>query len=280
MSIITIDTAALATIVQELTAEKLAGLGAIFLDGRTKGIDALHRRLLQLARDPQSAPMASLADHPDVIGPVAWHHQLPEGERFLGGRNTQVVESLQEALGHKDRFGGTLAPLFKLASVGNSDTWATEHVQEQPPTAGDAGPRKNSRSAPEPQAFELPTGRPLIHDIGAAVDAASAEAAAAGIPGANKPANEGGFTSPATLFLIVAVLFFVGAVSYALKPADVLQAMKPPMPTPGANVAYAPFVFIDDTTGCNYLSTHSSTGLAPRIAADGKTHMGCKGGNQ
>jgi hypothetical protein len=50
----------------------------------------------------------------------------------------------------------------------------------------------------------------------------------------------------------------------------------PPTPTPGANVRYQPFVFLDDVTGCQYLSTHSSAALTPRIAADGKAHMGCK----
>lgn len=49
-------------------------------------------------------------------------------------------------------------------------------------------------------------------------------------------------------------------------------------PTPGASIAYQPFVYMDRVTGCQYLSTHLSAGLVPRIAADGKTQMGCKGG--
>lgn len=48
-------------------------------------------------------------------------------------------------------------------------------------------------------------------------------------------------------------------------------------PLPGANVRYQPYVFLDASTGCQYLSTHTSGSLTPRIAADGKTHMGCKG---
>lgn len=36
------------------------------------------------------------------------------------------------------------------------------------------------------------------------------------------------------------------------------------------------FVYTDKATGCQYLT--ESRGLTPRIAADGKTHMGCKGG--
>lgn len=124
MKTITIDTAALATIVQELAAEDIGGVGTIFMNGRADGVSSLHRRLLQLARTP--APMTSLAGHEDVIGPVAWHHQLPAGQQFLDGRSSRVVEGLQEALGHKDRFGGVLAPLFKLASVGNSETWTAE----------------------------------------------------------------------------------------------------------------------------------------------------------
>ena len=124
MSTITIDTAALATIVQELVAEELRGLGSIFLSGRADGIASLQLRLLSLARQPAAAP--SLAAHEDVIGPVAWHHQLPAGQQFLDGRSGRVVEGLQEALGHKDRFGGVLAPLFRLASPGDSDSWARE----------------------------------------------------------------------------------------------------------------------------------------------------------
>lgn len=55
----------------------------------------------------------ALADH-DLVGPVAWRHQLPAGQRFIGGRNSQVLESLAEALGHVDRFKGSLEPLFRL----------------------------------------------------------------------------------------------------------------------------------------------------------------------
>lgn len=34
----------------------------------------------------------------------------------------------------------------------------------------------------------------------------------------------------------------------------------------------------DDATGCQYLGKrNSSAGITPRIAADGKAHMGCKG---
>lgn len=40
------------------------------------------------------------------------------------------------------------------------------------------------------QAYEIPSGRPLFHDIGAAIDASAVDAAAEGYPNANKPANE------------------------------------------------------------------------------------------
>jgi len=37
-------------------------------------------------------------------------------------------------------------------------------------------------------------------------------------------------------------------------------------------------MYIDSATGCQYLGQRSSSaGITPRIAADGKTHMGCKG---
>lgn len=38
-----------------------------------------------------------------------------------------------------------------------------------------------------------------------------------------------------------------------------------------------PHVLIDHGTGCEYLAPPGSSGMVPRIAADGKTHMGCKG---
>lgn len=65
-----------------------------------------------IALQPVSTAPA-LADH-DLVGPVAWRHQLPTGRAFIGGRNSQVLESLAEALNHMDRFGGSLEPLFRL----------------------------------------------------------------------------------------------------------------------------------------------------------------------
>jgi hypothetical protein len=38
-----------------------------------------------------------------------------------------------------------------------------------------------------------------------------------------------------------------------------------------------PWLYEDRATGCQYLATSSIQALTPRIAADGKTHMGCKG---
>ena len=37
-----------------------------------------------------------------------------------------------------------------------------------------------------------------------------------------------------------------------------------------------PHLLVDHETGCEYLSSPSGSGMVPRIAADGKTHMGCK----
>lgn len=37
-----------------------------------------------------------------------------------------------------------------------------------------------------------------------------------------------------------------------------------------------PVLYRDQVTGCQYLSTSGLYTLTPRIAADGKTHMGCK----
>jgi len=44
------------------------------------------------------------------------------------------------------------------------------------------------------------------------------------------------------------------------------------------NRSYDPTVYADRTTGCQYLAPgfDSRASLTARIAADGKTHMGCK----
>lgn len=42
----------------------------------------------------------------------------------------------------------------------------------------------------------------------------------------------------------------------------------------GRGMSGDPLLYKDTTTGCEYLS--DGRGLTPRIAADGKTHMGCK----
>lgn len=284
MSIITIDTAALATLVQELAAEGLHGLGMLFLNGRAEGIASLHRKLLQHAR-----PAPSLVHHDDVVGPVAWHHQLPAGQTFLDGRTSRAVESLQEALGHKDRFGGTLAPLFKLASVGNSDTWNN-----------DAG--ATARSAPRPSlasVVEVLKGA-LVEDVlpyhspawvgrvraviavyqgmeasklqeqpQTAGDAGERESGRSA-PSAKKPANQGGFADKALLGLLVvcAVLSMAGC--------QVREPGEAAAPRASNIVLY---VYTDDETGCQYIGQmNTNAGVTARIAADGKTHMGCKEG--
>jgi hypothetical protein len=39
------------------------------------------------------------------------------------------------------------------------------------------------------------------------------------------------------------------------------------------------YMYQDKATGCQYVSADSEhSALTPRVAADGKTHMGCKGG--
>lgn len=43
-----------------------------------------------------------------------------------------------------------------------------------------------------------------------------------------------------------------------------------------AKQAYEPVLYTDRVTGCDYLSSGDAKALTPRIAADGKTHMGCK----
>ena len=84
--------------------------------------------------------------------------------------------------------------------------------------------------------------------------------------------TEAGFTNPLVLIWVAAVALVVIALT-----ATPSVPEPQPAPTPNAGIAYVPYVFIDDATGCHYLSTHNSTGLAPRIARDGKSHLGCKG---
>lgn len=83
-----------------------------------------------------------------------------------------------------------------------------------------------------------------------------------------------GFGDPVVLIML-GILVWLGYL--AVTTPDKPQSPPPPAPAPGAGIAYAPFVFVDGDTGCQYLSTHMSAGLVPRIAADGRTHIGCKG---
>jgi hypothetical protein len=53
-----------------------------------------------------------------------------------------------------------------------------------------AGGRAHQAPLFDQQAFELPTGQPVIRNVGAAIAAASVEAAAAGYPDAHEPANQ------------------------------------------------------------------------------------------
>jgi hypothetical protein len=81
-----------------------------------------------------------------------------------------------------------------------------------------------------------------------------------------------GFVDPFVL-LMLSVLCWIGYLAFRPDPPAPL-----PAPTSNAGIAYAPYVFLDTVTGCQYLSTHMSTSLVPRVAADGMTHMGCTGG--
>lgn len=81
-----------------------------------------------------------------------------------------------------------------------------------------------------------------------------------------------GSVDPMLVGLVAIIL--LSSVLVAFTPRDA-ETPQQPAPAPEAGIAYAPYVFADHDTGCQYLSTHNSAGLAPRIAADGKTHMGC-----
>jgi len=87
-----------------------------------------------------------------------------------------------------------------------------------------------------------------------------------------------GFIGSGSIMVVAGVALLLIALTHA--PAVLPPEPGPPPATPGVGIAYAPYVFHDSDTGCQYLSTHLSTRLVPRIAADGKTHTGCKGPTQ
>ncbi len=89
------------------------------------------------------------------------------------------------------------------------------------------------------------------------------------------PPAQAGFASPLVLIWVAALTLVFIAVTLEPASPEAPPALAPP--APGASFAYALYVFIDEVTECQYLSTHNSTGLAPRIAPDGSSHMGCKG---
>jgi hypothetical protein len=49
--------------------------------------------------------------------------------------------------------------------------------------------------------------------------------------------------------------------------------------TPDGETTYNPHIYRYRNTGCEYLSAGGRS-ITPRIAADGKTHLGCKGVQQ
>ncbi|MCY0913235.1 hypothetical protein [Massilia antarctica] len=78
--------------------------------------------------------------------------------------------------------------------------------------------------------------------------------------------------------LAFGVISMIFSLSYVLAPTTAPAPISEPTPpTPTSNLRYEPLVFLDQITGCQYLSTHTSATLVPRMAADGKTHMGCNG---
>jgi len=101
------------------------------------------------------------------------------------------------------------------------------------------------------------------------------------VTGQRQHRRTAGFASPFALAMVALAMMLFAAYYAALStlPGSV-PAAETPAPAPGTGLAYVPYVFADQDTGCQYLSTHTSTGLVPRIAADGKTHLGCKGGTQ
>jgi hypothetical protein len=81
---------------------------------------------------------------------------------------------------------------------------------------------------------------------------------------------------PETFMLAVTGLVVLMAVGLSMSSRTDEVPPSEPMPLPGGSARYQPYVYLDQVTGCEYLSTHLANGLVPRIAADGKTHMGCK----
>jgi hypothetical protein len=70
-------------------------------------------------------------------------------------------------------------------------------------------------------------------------------------------------------------LFTVGALVIVLMASFALSGCK--ARTDETGKGWNPAVYQDRVTGCEYLASgESSDALTPRIAADGKTHMGCR----
>jgi hypothetical protein len=75
--------------------------------------------------------------------------------------------------------------------------------------------------------------------------------------------------------------YIVFAAIVAMAIATGCDAPKTPGPdAPSLSQHTTLSMYLDPETGCQYLGQRSSNaGITARIAADGKTHMGCKGGS-
>ena len=76
-----------------------------------------------------------------------------------------------------------------------------------------------------------------------------------------------------TMAIVVGILFFLGLCFLLFSAASAKKEIEAGTGEPVNSVT----VSIDRLTGCHYLQSRwGDGGLVPRIAADGKTHFGCK----
>lgn len=72
-----------------------------------------------------------------------------------------------------------------------------------------------------------------------------------------------------------AIRVFVGLFLMSLLLSTLAGCMRKTGDPAGEIEAANPTLYIDRETGCEYLSTINVYHLTPRIAKDGKSHMGC-----
>ena len=90
-----------------------------------------------------------------------------------------------------------------------------------------------------------------------------------------RPQRSAGFADPFVLVCIAVIALLVWYMVHDVPPVS--AAVR----APASVISKTELInYLDPETGCQYLGQRSSNaGITARIAADGKTHLGCKGGS-